>query len=451
MALPLYAPSISMASRPSTEPTLPAHNLPVLYAYTCTRARLCYACTPHTTPHLLLLPAFGRGGLYADRLDESEKKPLLDALGRNSSLTYLSLAQTGLDWDGPSASGAALLETMNRSRAALSSLKKFVISDVSGFEMPIAALRSPSDALGALRHHAFFAPAGPWRKEILFMGDLMRKTGAAVDSHLQDMAGDSAVRLLEVCARGKLRREGWQTQLTALMAEGNLRRGALLNLVSAETLRSIHFEVPELLAVSFTLQSLRLGGFTAAEVRAAGLRAAELGQAGYTPAELRVGGYMARELKQSGFGLLEMREGGYLAQALKEIGYSAKDLAGAGWTPSELREGTFSAKELKALGYGASPLRVAGFVVKELQQAGFSLADLKAGTYTPTELRGEGGYGCSEMRRVGFDAAALRAAGYSGSEMVRHALAAYPCYVLLLGITRSGRFQTVHFQLWHTS
>ena len=56
-------------------------------------------------------------------LQGPEISPLLDALGRNSSLVYLDLTKSGLTWTSPTATGRPLLEHMASSTAALSGLK----------------------------------------------------------------------------------------------------------------------------------------------------------------------------------------------------------------------------------------------------------------------------------------------------------------------------------------
>ena len=109
-------------------------------------------------------------------LEGPEVAPLLDALGRNSSLVSLDLTKSGLTWTGPNASGAPLLEQMSQSTAVLTALKRLKISVASGYTIPVARLRKGGDeAMGALREIPFFSPGGPRREEIFFIAEMMRK------------------------------------------------------------------------------------------------------------------------------------------------------------------------------------------------------------------------------------------------------------------------------------
>ena len=95
----------------------------------------------------------------------------------------------------------------------------------------------------------------------------------------------------------KVKRDTWQEKTRELVASGTLRRGHLLALISAETLREVGFTAAELLAAGFALSTLRAGGYKAQVMRAIGLRANELGGEGYTPAELKGGGFSAKEMR----------------------------------------------------------------------------------------------------------------------------------------------------------
>ena len=109
-------------------------------------------------------------------LEGPEVSPLLDALGRNSSLVRLDLSRSGLIWSGPSANGTPLLENMSQTPSVLSGLKTMVISDSSHFKIPVGQLRKGGDtALEALRAAPFFRAGGPRREEVLFIGELMRR------------------------------------------------------------------------------------------------------------------------------------------------------------------------------------------------------------------------------------------------------------------------------------
>lgn len=220
--------------------------------------------------------------------------PLIDALVKNSSLTFLDLAQSGLKWGGPNANGSSLIEQMASSAAALSSLKKFNVSNVSSFVVPVATLRaSPEKGLNALRQHRFFTPGGPFREELFLMGDLMRKGNDPAYSEETKATVETVTKILGEARRGRLNKDAWEASLTQLIADGYMRRGHLSSLVNAEALRDVGFSVIELIASAFSLHELRLGGFTAAEMKASGRKAAELGVVGYTAAQLKKGGYAA--------------------------------------------------------------------------------------------------------------------------------------------------------------
>ena len=72
------------------------------------------------------LDAIQRGSILDWRcpyeLDAAEIPPLLDALAKNLSLCQLDLGLSGISWEGPSASGAPLLEALARDHAALAGL-----------------------------------------------------------------------------------------------------------------------------------------------------------------------------------------------------------------------------------------------------------------------------------------------------------------------------------------
>lgn len=142
-----------------------------------------------------------------------EISPLLDALGKNTSLTHLDMTRSGLTWSGANATGGPLLENMATSTgacarsatipscttavfasdcsipmhydqsplllpspslsptcasihapcsclaAALSALKSMVISSASGCKMPIKELRKGGhEAIAALHANPFFSP-----------------------------------------------------------------------------------------------------------------------------------------------------------------------------------------------------------------------------------------------------------------------------------------------------
>ena len=101
------------------------------------------------------------------RLGDEEIPPVLDALGRNSSLEFLDLSQSGINFSGPDANGFPLVEKLNKAASTLSGLEFFVLSPTSAFRLPMAKLRASRDeALTALRAVPFFSPSGPRREEV---------------------------------------------------------------------------------------------------------------------------------------------------------------------------------------------------------------------------------------------------------------------------------------------
>ena len=277
-------------------------------------------------------------------LQEAEIPPLLDALGKNASLIRLDMSKSGLTWSGPSASAAPLVETVHKSAAALSELDTLCISQGSRFQIPIQKIRLGMPyALEALRAVPFFAPGGPWREEILLMGDLLRTNlNAAEVVGFEEAAGEQVAKLMADARKGKVKQEQYHATITRLMADGNLRRGHLVALVHAEVLRDIAFKPRELLSAGFRITELRRGGYTAAEMRSSGLRAHELRSGGYAAAQLRAGQFPVGQLKQAGYSALELKEGGYQAHQLKAVGFTAEELKENGFSAEELRLGSFT-------------------------------------------------------------------------------------------------------------
>lgn len=235
------------------------------------------------------------------RLDVSEVQPLLDALSKNTSLTYLHLGISGITWSGPNAEGMFLIELMAKFPSTLAGLKKLVIRP-RGYEMPIEKLREAPEALAALRSGRFFAPDGPRREEVLFMGELSRKEPT-------EAAADTVVRLLAAARVGKLKKDAWEENVTRLMVDGTMKRGHLASMISAEALRDVGFTAQELFDTGHTLPVMREGGYLAAEFRAIGFKAGELGAGGYEPGELRAGGYKAKDLKSADYTAAQMKSG----------------------------------------------------------------------------------------------------------------------------------------------
>lgn len=344
--------------------------------------------------------------------------PLIDALGRNASLTHLDLSLSGITYGDANASGEPLVAMMATFPAALSALGTLVVSRESNFRVPTQRLRAGvTEATAALRSLAFLMPGGPWREDVLFMGDLLRSNrNANVVERSEEVAGEAVARLLGAAAGGKLKRDQWETQLKTLMVEGSTRRGHLLVLIAVDTLRDVGFLANELLEVNHSLPELKAGGYKAGELRQCGMKAMTLRGLDYTAREMRLGGYKAAVLKAAGYSAAQLKEGGFMCRELKGVGYSAVELKGNGFTCTELREGSFSVADLKPLGYTVAELRTSGFAAAQMLSVGFALRELKEGMYSASELR-EANNGATDMRTAGFSASDLKGAGYSGAEM----------------------------------
>ena len=188
------------------------------------------------------------------KIEPSEVRPLLDALASNHSLVTLSLARSGLDWDGPGDSGSPLIEALACKPASLARLQSLVIDARTGFSIPVNQLRQGGyAALSALEDMHFFAPGGPWRAEILFIADLIRTNRRAeLITEGEAAEGEKAVALVEAsvaAARGgdsEGMRDVWESGVKAMMASGDLRRSQLQSLLNLEVLRGGGFTVREL-------------------------------------------------------------------------------------------------------------------------------------------------------------------------------------------------------------
>ena len=121
------------------------------------------------------------------------------------------------------------------------------------------------------------------------MGELLRRNlnPAAVENY-EEITGEIVAKILSDARRKKVTRSDWMQQTTKLMHEGTLRRGHLMALCGADTLRDVGFRAEELLSDSggFELWELRRGGYKASEMKATKLRAPELRAGGYTAGEL---------------------------------------------------------------------------------------------------------------------------------------------------------------------
>lgn len=216
-------------------------------------------------------------------LTSAEISPLLDALCKNASLTYIDLSASGMEWDGPDASGRPLVETMCKQPSALAALTTLRLQKESGYLIPTKRLRtSASEALAALRSQPLLSVGGARREEIMFMAGLLRKNqNFAVVERAEAAAGEVVAKMLEAACKGKLKRDAWELQLTSLLVEGATRRGHLTCLVAVETLRDVGFGAAELLAVGHTLAQLKAGGYLAREMKELGLKVTVLKETGY--------------------------------------------------------------------------------------------------------------------------------------------------------------------------
>ena len=192
------------------------------------------------------------------RIEPSEVRPLLDALASNHSLKSLSLARSGLRWDGPGDNGSPLIEAIALKPAALASLQALVIDARTAFPIPLKQLRQGGDtALSALEGMHFFAPDGPCRAEILFIADVIRTNRRAeVITEGEAAEGEKAVALVEASvsaarsADNKGLRDIWESGVKAMMASGNLRRSQLQSLINLDVLRGVGFTVRELVPLA---------------------------------------------------------------------------------------------------------------------------------------------------------------------------------------------------------
>ena len=284
------------------------------------------------------------------KLEANEVPPLLDALGKNASLTHLDLSLSGIRFAAPGAAGSALVELMNKSANCLSELQTFIISPSSGFSIPCKQIRSRDGCLNALRaSDAFSLQYGPRREDVLFMAELRRRNlDPSVVEPYEETTGEAVAKLLADARRGKIKRDDYQGQLMKFVTEGCMRRGHLLALISADALRAVGYMADHLLATGFQLSELRQGGYTAAEMKATKLKASELREGGYTAGQLKGGGFAASQLKAAGYTAAELKAGGFVARQLKAVGFSALELKDNGFSATELREGTFSCVLLAA-------------------------------------------------------------------------------------------------------
>lgn len=411
-------------------------------------------------------------------LEEAEVPPLLDALGKNASLTHLDLSSAGLSWSDANYAFLPLIKQMARGSTVLGSLQTLVISKSSGYEVPVGQLRSGrEEAMKALLATRFFGmgsagmsftkkqdprdrQAGARREEILLMGDLLRKSSSSAGKENATEA-DAVTKLLAAARKGAVERSVWEQQIARMIVSGSLRRGHLLSLLVADCLHDVGFKADHLLAVGFNLARLRSGGYTARELKEVGLSAKALRDVKYSARELREAAYSAKEVKSAAFPINELYNGGWTSKALRAVGYAAEELKGGGYTASNLRDAGFvvppslrprdlcpshppcpshplcpssplsaecadtaglllvwwwQPRELKPPLFDVSALRDAGFSAQSLRDVRLTLSTLQAGGYSALELR-QAGYHANELRDVGFSASDVRAAGFLNEQM----------------------------------
>jgi hypothetical protein len=176
----------------------------------------------------LPLDALKRGAIYewscTYHISEVEVPPLLDALIKNSSLTRLNLSISGFEWNGPEASkafsGAPLIEALAESASALAELQCLVVSQESGYPIPVGKLRKGGEiAKDALHETRLLRPGGPRLLEVLLIGDLLRKdrSKSLVDQHKVEESASKVVALIERARRGEVNVDAWQTQVVELI------------------------------------------------------------------------------------------------------------------------------------------------------------------------------------------------------------------------------------------
>ena len=335
--------------------------------------------------HGLPLDALKKGTISewacAYRLADNEIMPLLDALIKNTSVRRLNLAEAGIDWGGPDASkqrsGMPLVAAIASSAASLANVRELIVSDSSGYAIPLARLRRKNgEALAALREGRLLRTQGPRRLEILLMADLLRSARRVEAA--EEEAARAVIGVLDAARRSELTADGWEARVTELMVGGQMRRAHVKSLLSADVLRSVGFSASMLSGAGFAAFELKEGGFSTRALREIGVAPAALQALGYSPAQLKEGGLSAAEL-----------------HAL--LGSSAAELHALGFTASELRTAGWEIDALKAAGCDVAVLRAAGFKAVDLRLAGFHALELRnAEVFTAQELR-DAGYLLSQV------------------------------------------------------
>lgn len=367
--------------------------------------------------HGLPLDAIKSGSIYAWKcqyeVSDQEIVSLVDALGKNESLTRLDLSLAGFEWLPPVAreersalSSGGLLEVINGDAKALESLEKLIISKETKWEIPVGALRSgPSDAQKALLETPFLSKGGPERAEMQVMFELLCKNRSLEPGEGEIEVSFAAVSKVFIDSQKsgtnvKAKRTAWQASVAQLISKGMTRRAHFKVVIGTEVLRNVGFGVQELLDLGFTPSELKAGFFEARELHEAGFSAAALKDLGYLPKDLHAAEISVSEMKSLAYTARELREGGYTAQQMRNA---------QAYTLPELKEGRYKAVDLGE----------AGYLIPDLRAAGFTALDLRKAMIFTVQMMRDAGYTCDEMKKAGYDAKRIKEAGYNAIEANR--------------------------------
>ena len=393
-------------------------------------------------------------------ISDQEVVSLVDALGKNDSLERLDLSVAGFEWMPPvkreeRSALSTLLEVMNGDPKALESLEALIISQATGWEIPVADLRGgPEKALKTMNEMPFLTKGGPEREEMHAMFELMCKNRNPEPGETELEFSYTAVTkiftdAMKTGGNKKAKRDAWQKAVAQLITKGMTRRAHFKIVVGAEVLRKVGFGAQELLDLSFSPEELKEGFFEARELHEAGFAVAALKKLGYTPKDLWEAEIPAKEMKKVGYSATELKNGGYTAQQMKnsqsysldelrdarykpvdlgEAGYLIPDLRAAKFTALDLRKAMifnvqmmrdagYSASEMKKAGYDATRINDAGYSAHEASEAGYTLPQMFQAAYSAVDVRAAG-HGAVQMREAGWELMALKGAGFDASELM---------------------------------
>ena len=401
----------------------------------------------------LPLDAIKSGSIYGWKcqyeISDNEIVSLVDALGKNDSLTRLDLSLTGFEWMPPiereeRSALSTLLTVMNADEKALESLEKMIICPTTKWEIPVGTLRSgPEKALKVLSEVPFLSKGGPERKEMHTMFELLCKNRNPEPSEPELELSVTAVTKVfndsqKEGVKKEAKRKAWQSSVGQLMTKGMTRRAHFKVVVGAEVLRNVGFGARELLDLAFSAEELKAGSFEARELKEVGFKAGELKELGYKPkdmweaeipvSEMKALGYNARELKDGGytaqqmkdancFTLVQLKAGRYKAAELGEVGYRIPDLRAAKFTALDLRKALiFQVGMMRDAGYTCQEMKAAGYDGQRIKDAGYDTIEATNSGYTVTQMHAAG-YSALELRRAGHTAAVLREDGYDLNDL----------------------------------